>query len=277
MVQHIALMMTYNEADCIEEVMNEHTKYFDKILVLDGSNDGTEEILRSYPQVKYLIKDKDIIDKLPNHKIEDGARQFLLEKAQEMYGYEGWITLLHGDEVFYDNPVQVAEAAEREKADKVNWYVMNFFLHTSDMGKDLESNKSLQERVTWYCPGFLEIRQYRNKKGIYYNPVRGGKTLAEGVSWRIYSKFPVYKHYPFRSVAQMLRKKKQHDQTGFACTYRYLTDERSCFRDILPGFKVARKYDGSFHEFEMKRQGSLLWRWLRSGRYLPIRIGKIFD
>jgi len=276
-MQQIALMMTCNEADCIEEVMNEHTKYFDKILVLDGSNDGTEEIIRRYPQVKYLIKDKDIIDKLPNHKIEDGARQFLLEKAQEMYGYEGWITLLHGDEIFYDNPVLVAEAAEKGKADKVNWYAMNFFLHTSDMGRDLESIKSVQERVTWYCPGFLEIRQYRNKKGIYYNPVRGGKTLAEGVGWRIYSKFPVYKHYPFRSVAQMLRKKKQHDLTGFACTYREVTDERSCFRDILPGFKVARKFDGSFHEFEMKQQGSLLWRWLRSGRYLPIRIGKIFD
>lgn len=276
MVQQIALMMTYNEADCIEEVMNEHTKYFDKILVLDGSNDGTEEILRRYPQVKYLIKDKDIIDKLPNHKIEDGARQFLLEKAQERYGYDGWITLLHGDEIFYDNPVQVAEAAEREKADKVNWYVMNFFLHTSDRGKNLEVIKSVQERVTWYCPGFLEIRQYRNKKGIYYNPVRGGKTLAEGVGLRIYSKFPVYKHYPFRSVSQMLRKKKQHDETGFACTYRDLTDESSCFRDILPGFKVARKFDGSFHEFEMDKQGPLWWRWLRSYRYLPIKIGNPF-
>lgn len=278
MVQHIALMMTCNEADCIEEVMNEHTKYFDKILVLDGSDDGTEEIIRSYPQVKYLIKDRDLIDKLPNHKIEDGARQFLLEKAQEMYGYEGWITLLHGDEIFYDNPVQVAEAAEKEKAEKVNWYVMNFFLHTSDMGKDLESIKSIQERVTWYCPGFLEIRQYRNKKGIYYNLGRGGKVLAEGVSWRIYTKFPVYKHYPFRLVSQMLKKKKKYDETGtsFSRIYKDIEDAKGCFRNILGDFKVARKFDGSFHEFEMKNQGPLWWRWLRSYRYLPVRIGNPF-
>jgi hypothetical protein len=153
--------MTCNEEDCIEEVMREHAKYFDAILVLDGSTDRTEEIIRSFPQVKYFLKDKDILDKLPNRKFEDGARQFLLEKAQEMYGYEGWFTLLHGDEIFHDNPIEMAERAEKEGAEKINWYAMNFFLHTSDREKDLEAIKSVQERVTWYCPGFLEIRSFR--------------------------------------------------------------------------------------------------------------------
>ena len=107
-MQQIGLMMTCNEEDCIREVMDNHVKYFDKILVLDGSSDKTEEILRSYPQVKYFLKDKDIIDKLPNKKFEDCARQFLIDKAQEMYGYDGWFTLLHGDEIWYDNPVEMA-------------------------------------------------------------------------------------------------------------------------------------------------------------------------
>ena len=56
-MQHLGLMMTCNEEDCIEEVMNEHTKYFDKILVIDGSTDKTEKIIRSFDAVKFFMKD----------------------------------------------------------------------------------------------------------------------------------------------------------------------------------------------------------------------------
>lgn len=273
-MQHIGLLMTCNEEDCIEEVMNEHTRYFDNILVLDGSSDRTEEIIRSYDAVKYFLKDSEIIDQLPNKKFEDGARQFILARAQEMFGYDGWFTLLHGDEIFHDNPVEMAERADKEGAEKINWYAMNFFLHTSDKGRDLDAIKSVQERVTWYCPGFLEIRSFKNKKGIYYDLGRKHMVLPHGIGWRIFRHFPVYKHYPYRSVKQIFLKKQQSLRVGFnRTTYRDLAAEADCFRDILPGYKVARQFDGSFHEFEVKDQGSLLARWLRAHRYMPCRIG----
>ncbi|MBU0501855.1 MAG: hypothetical protein KJ811_01240 [Candidatus Margulisbacteria bacterium] len=272
-MQNIGLLMTCNEEDCIEEVMNEHIKYFDKILVLDGSSDKTEEIIRSCSAVKYFLKDSEIIDKLPNRKFEDGARQFLLQKAQELYGYDGWFTLLHGDEIFHDSPIEMTKRAEKEGAEKINWYVMNFFLHTSDQTKDLGSIKSVQERVTWYCPGFLEIRSFKNKKGLYYELGRRHCVTPYGIGWHMFSKYPVYKHYPHRSVAQMLKKKEQHQQTGFAITYRGIEDEASCFFDLLPNYKVARQFDGSFHEFEVDQQGSIAARWLRAHRYIPCKIG----
>jgi glycosyltransferase involved in cell wall biosynthesis len=272
-MQNIGLLMTCNEEDCIEEVMNEHTKYFDTILVLDGSGDRTEEIVRSYDAVKYFLKDAEIIDKLPGRKFEDGARQFLLEKAQAMYGTEGWFTLLHGDEIFHDDPVAMAEAAEKEGAEKINWYVMNFFLHTSDKGRDLEKIKSVQERVTWYCPGFMEIRSFKNKPGIYYNLGDRHKVMPYGIGWKMYRHYPVYKHYPFRSVKQVMKKKQDHDQTGFSVSYRDIKKEDECFQEMLPDFKIARRFDGSFHEFEVKNQGSILRRWLRAHRYMPCRIG----
>jgi len=271
-MQNIGLLMTCNEEDCIEEVMNEHVKYFDKILVLDGSGDKTEEIIRSYSQVKYFLKDKEILDKLPNQKVKDGAREFLLEKAQAMYGYDGWFTLLHGDEIFHSNPIKMAEKAEREKAEKINWYAMNFFLHTSDKGKDLESIKSVQERVSWYCPGFLEIRSFKNKKGLYYDLARHACVTPHGIGWHMFSKFPVYKHYPYRSISQMMKKKCQHEATGFTVTYRGV-NEAYLFKDILPGYKIARQFDGSFHEFEVDKQGSIATRWLRAHKYMPCRIG----
>ena len=189
-----------------------------------------------------------------------------------MYGYEGWFTLLHGDEIFHDNPVEMAERAQREGAEKINWYAMNFFLHTSDKGENLDTINSVQERVTWYCPGFLEIRSFKNKRGIYYNLGDRHKVLPYGISWHMFSKYPVYKHYPYRSVSQMMRKKHQHAQTGFSVTYRGV-DEAGIFKDILPGYKIARKFDGSFHEFEVNQQGSILARWIRAHRYIPCRVG----
>lgn len=272
-MEHIGLLMTCNEEDCIEEVMSEHVKYFDKILVLDGSSDRTEEIIRSFDAVKYFLKEKEIIDQLPDRQFCDGARQFILAKAQEMYGHDNWITLLHGDEIFHDDPVKMAEEAEKAGAEKINWYAMNFFLHTSDRGRDLEAIKLVQERVLWYCPGFLEIRSFRNGPDVRYPLGQKYNVLPQGIGWRIYKHFPVYKHYPYRSVRQILSKKKQNEASKFSITWREI-DEASCFKDILPGYKVARKFDGSFHEFEIRNQGSLFARWLRAHRYIPVRIGR---
>jgi len=268
MVQNIGLMLTRNEEDVIDEVMAVNKKYFDKILVLDGSDDRTEEIVRSYDCVKYFLKDKEIQDRLPNRKFEDGARQFLLEKAQELYPVEGWFTLLHGDEIWHDDPNWVASEAEKARAEKVNWYVMNFFLHPSDKERDLEAIKSVQERVHWYCPGYLEIRQFRNKPGIYYDLGQRNNTLPHGIGWQIYKHFPVYKHYPYRSVSQMMKKKEQHQQSGFSVSYQKLQSADDCFVEILPNYKQARRFDGSFHEFELAKQGSLLSRWLRGHKFI---------
>jgi len=266
-VQNIGLMQTHNEEDVIEEVMNVNRRYFDKILVLDGSSDRTEEIVRSYDCVKYFLKDRDILDKLPNRKFEDGARQFLLSKAQEMYPIEGWFTLLHGDEIWHDDPNWVAEQAEAARAEKVNWYVMNFFLHTSDKGRDLEEVRSVQERILWYCPGYLEIRSFRNKRGLAYDLSQRNNVFPKGIGWQIYKHFPVYKHYPYRSVGQIMRKKEQNARTRFSDSYSRFNSPDDCFVDILPNYKIARRYEGSFHEFEIKNQGSLLRRWLRGHKY----------
>jgi hypothetical protein len=126
----------------------------------------------------------------------------------------------------------------------------------------------VQERVRWYCPGFLEIRSFKNKPGISYELGQKYKVFPQGISWRIYKHFPIYKHYPFRSANQIMKKKRSHQDTGFNKTYERFNGPDNCFMDILPGYKVARKYDGGFHEFEIKNQGSLLGRWLRSRKYI---------
>jgi hypothetical protein len=65
-----------------------------------------------------------------------------------------------------------------------------------------------------------------------------------------------------------MKKKAQHIASGFSESYDRFQDVDRCFVERLPNFKVAREYDGSFHEFEIKNQGSLLRRWLRGHKYI---------
>jgi glycosyltransferase involved in cell wall biosynthesis len=250
-LQNIGIMMTCNEGDIIEEVMKENTKYFDKIFVLDGSTDKTPEIIRSFDAVKYFITDKDL--NYPG-RVTDGARQFLIDKAQEMYGAEGWFTLLHGDEIFYDNPIKIAEMAEKAGAEKVNWQPHNFFLHTSDMNKDFSAIKSVQDRVTWYSPAeCVEIRQYRNKPGIQYDIYRYNWILPKGIGLKTILYFPNYKHYVYRSAEMMMKRYEEGLKRGFfGQTHREPLTFEKCFREKLN--RINRKWDGSFHEFEMDQQ-----------------------
>lgn len=57
---NIGLLLTYNEADIIEEMMEHNRGMIDTIFVLDGSDDGTDRILASYPEVELILKDGDV-------------------------------------------------------------------------------------------------------------------------------------------------------------------------------------------------------------------------
>lgn len=256
-MQNIGLMMTRNEGDCVEEVMREYSKYFDKILVLDGSTDNTPEIIQSFKNVVYFAKDQDV---LPGIKIRDGARQVLLEKAQSLFGYDGWFTLLHGDEIFHDDPNKVLTLPENKKVDRMHWYSMQFFLHQSQKNSYQYQPGSMQKNILWYCPGFIEIRQFRNKKGIAYQLQEHTRLFPHGLNHRINNRFPVFKHYPYRSAEQINHKTVQTNTSHFGGAYSQ-TIQENVFLEKLPTYKQVRQYDGSFHEFEMKNQKPL---WLRA-------------
>ncbi len=265
-IQNIGIMMTYNEVDIITEVMDGVSKYFDKVFVLDGSNDGTTEIIQSYPCVVYLIHDKDLY---PKRKIHDGVRQFLLEKAQEMYPIEGWFTLLHGDEIFVDDPNKIAEKAEKSGAEIVNWHPLNFFLHTSEKGKVIDLSKPIQDQVLHYSPGGLEVRQFKNKKNIYYNINKTGRVHPYGIKEKPLLDYPILKHYVIRGPQQFENKEKLWT--------KHIKDEqgqKKIFYDQINRFsKQVRVYDGSFNEFEPSNRPSFFIQYLNWHKYRKVDWG----
>ncbi|OGI05964.1 MAG: hypothetical protein A2Y40_04250 [Candidatus Margulisbacteria bacterium GWF2_35_9] len=270
-MNNIGLMMTYNEEDIIEEVMEANKKYFDVILVLDGSTDKTPEIIRSYNNVKYFLNEQDIF---PKRKIYDGARQFLLEKAQELYGYEGWFTLLHGDEIMVDNPNDIIQRADQKGVERVNWHALNFFLHRSQKDS-YDPNKPIQEQVIYFQPGGIEIRQFKNKKGIYYNLNQMGNVVPHGVKQSTLLDYPIFKHYVHRSLKQVMNR----PSTGFAknktenIKNQDIDFDKVFLEKLDPKKKQIRIYDGSFHELEPGSRPSFFNQWLAWRHYRPIDWG----
>ncbi|MGC6366978.1 MAG: glycosyltransferase [Candidatus Marinamargulisbacteria bacterium] len=266
-IQNIGLLMTYNEIDIIREVMDNNLKYFDKILVLDGSNDGTTEIIRSYKNVVYLIHDDEIV---PKRKISDGMRQFLLEKAQELFPIEGWFTILHGDEILVDNPNEIALRAEKAGAEKVNWHALNFFLHTSEKGKKIHLDQKIQDQVKHYTPGGLEIRQFKNKPNIHYDITRTGCVFPYGIKPKILLDYPIFKHYVIRGPQQF----KNKDGTWSTKITRNEHNEPDIYFDQINHFgKQVRIYDGSFHEFEPENRPPFIIQYLNWHKYRTVDWG----
>lgn len=234
---------------------NRHT--VDTIFVLDGSDDGTDEILKQYKEVELVLKDRDV----SSSHIRDYHRQVLLEAAHERYGVGHWFTLMHGDEIFYDDPRKIAEQADRQGASRVNWAAMQFFMHTSD--EPLDTTKPVQERLRYYSPFWLEVRQFKSSARTHYKDGVHGKVIPEGVGWRPFSKVPIYKHYSYRTPEQMQRRLEAIAQRGFSGAKQDATIYRKTFSSE---YKEARKFTGDFGEFEMNRQGNLLtmlYKWKR--------------
>ena len=270
---NIGLMMTYNEADIIQEVMDANERYFDIIYVLDGSDDGTDDILRKYKNVKYILKDQQLF---PKRKVSDGARQFLLEKAQEEYGCnEGWFTLLHGDEIFVDDPNIIAERADKKKSEIINWHVLNFFWSINQKDQGIDPKKPLTEQMKYYHPGGLEVRQFKNKPNIFYNLNQIYRVLPYGLKLKPYLDYPILKHYPVRSYIQ----KEKKPITGVQArrdnpAVQHEKHQGDIFVESLDSaFKQVRCYEGSFEEFEPGHRPAFFWQWLSWHKYKPVDPG----
>lgn len=257
---NIGLLLTYNEADVIAEVMDANRQAVDAIFALDGSDDGTDRILSGYPEVELVLRDEDVA---PNG-VRDHHRQVLLEAARERYGPGHWYTLMHGDEIFHDDPRAVIAAADALRAHKVNWAVMQFFLHPDEPAPD--PTDPVQERIRWYSPFWVEVRQFRDRPGVRYRPGEHGRVVPHGVGWWPYLKMPILKHYPYRTPAQAARRRAAAADRGFSGT---AADARpDADRPTYgPTYRVARRFDGDFGELELDRQGNLLAMLLRWRRW----------
>jgi glycosyltransferase involved in cell wall biosynthesis len=271
---NIGLLLTYNEADVLPQMLESVHPEIDVIYALDGSSDQTPEILKANSLVHNVLFDKEIA---PNQQIKDYHRQTLLDLARVEHGYGHWYTLLHADEFFHDSPRKIIQQAELERAGFVNWMSMQFFLHLNDQGlydqagQPLEPN--VQQRMTWYSPFWIEVRQFLDVPQfpfgqVAYRQGEHARTIPRGVGWKPLSKMPILKHYSYRSPAQMNAKYQNQgmSQANWQGTNYFRRTAEPVYRFA---YQLENSHSPDFAEFEMRRQKSLLHTFLKFKRLIP--------
>ncbi len=221
----LGIMLIRNENDILMEVLREHVRHCDHIFILDGATEDPETsraICKSFPAVSYFLESE--LPALYSRPIRDGARQFLLDQARRAYGENrGWFVLLHGDEIFVDSPQDIISSYD-PFADCLAVDSLLYFLHRDQKPFVWDDNKPLAEQIRWYAgPGWPEIRMFRNRTGVGYEPAQHSNLLPRGISSAFKTNFKL-KHYPYRSPkSQAARATDRTQITGFSPgTYRHV-------------------------------------------------------
>jgi hypothetical protein len=263
---NIGLLMTYNEADVLPQMLESIQGQVDVIYALDGSSDQTTEILQAHPLVHTVLRDEMVS---PNKKVGCFHRQHLLNLAREEHGYGHWYTLLHADEFFHDSPRKIIELAQAQKAGFVNWMSMQFFLHHQDQGlydtNGQPLNNNIQHRIAWYSPFWIEVRQFLDVPQFPWQKVayREGqylRTKPHFTRWKPFSKMPILKHYTYRSPHQVTAKRLN---PGMSAAQLHQTAFQTTAQSIYAkAIKLENPMQPVFDGFEMQEQKSLLHTFL---------------
>ena len=262
-MNHVAMLRIGNEIDFIEELMNLHIQHFDTIYLLEDSDDGTSEVVKSYPQVIYsktieeLSKEIGIADNIPN---KEWVRQIVLEQIIKDWGEGTWITFLHGDEILYYCPIQLAQLGEALGWKATVWEPMHFFLHSSQRAswESEWANKPILERLQWYCPGSsqtewpgFEVKQIRATSDLKYVIGEKFKYYPTGVEDSTNPPpYPLYLHLGYRNPQQTMERVRKNFIKGFQPMHRGLLSTGP-FVDCLDGIDEVRKFTGDFEEREL--------------------------
>ena len=215
-------MIIRNENDILSEVLNEHLKYCDHIFILDGTDENPElskSICTGCKNTTYYT-DNDLPSNYPR-PIRDGCRQFLLDKIRNKFGFNNWIAILHGDELFVDDPRAIIKKYDRY-FEALTLDTLLYFIHKEQLPFKLDPSRSFQEQIYWYVgPGWPEARLFKNKKNSNYKDISQlGKVIPEGLNINYKTTFKI-KHYTFRNPEQQSNRAKDRVITNKWSTLHY--------------------------------------------------------
>ncbi len=202
----IGLMIIRDEEDMLAEALRNHARFCQTIFVLDGTTgDGqrtSQAICESVPQVLEYWQDHETGYTVP---LRDGARQFLLDRARERFGCAWWYAILHGDEIWGEDPRPYLERGTfNHNAVMVDLY--HFFPHTSDRHTwRYAQGDSIEDVCTWYMlPPIPENRLFWDSGAHAYEVGRHSLTIPVGLESS--PSHLVVKQYNYRTPEQAHRR-----------------------------------------------------------------------
>ena len=247
----IGLLMIRDEADILEASLDAACRWFDRILVLDGTTDPearrrTDEILAARPEVVFVARDDD----LPGTHTRDGARQHLLTEARRRYGVDNWIGVLHADECIDQDPRPLLAARHPAVDPSIRVRLAHAFLHTRDEPRWSElADLPVRERVRhamW--PGVPESRFFFDTGHRDYEVGRHAKVIPRSFRAGPLVDGYVIVQYNERSPAQAIARARQRAADGWQVGHyaRFLGDDPVVFTDSLdqPDAPFAPEFAG---------------------------------
>ena len=209
----IGLMMIRNEHDVLAEALRNHSCFCRAIYVLDGSRGeaqiATREICERFPKVEGYWHDDETGYEQP---LRDGARQLLLERAREAHGLNNWFALLHGDELWGEDPRPKLEIPDRPCAVLTQLY--HFFPHSSDRDSwSFPGNGAIEATARWYMmPPGKEHRLFFDTGEHNYEVTQHSRTIPPGIPE---TTLPIaIKHYSYRTPEQAYQRARERKDSG---------------------------------------------------------------
>ena len=196
----VGLLLIRDENDILADTLQWNAQHVDCFYVLDGSEDykTAEGICMGSRKCAGYWRDVECpYDGPPT----DGWRQFLYAKATEDNGYDNWFLLLHGDELWVNEP----DAALAEVPDADGFEFRLPFAIPRGWDHGLSAYDQLRE---FFFPGWPEFRMFKGGEEVYYLPGQHFLTRPLGLKHVVRLDWPIL-HYPYRSPeSQRLRASK---------------------------------------------------------------------
>ena len=177
MDKQCGILIMRDENDILEEYLTKIVNYYDKILVLDGSDDDEgRTICSKFPEVIYYVKETEVDlseHKQTGKKVTNSIRSILWEKAKELIDEKKWVAVLHPDEFPDSSPLELFEKIDAEDRNVTAITINNrhFFLHTSQKENwNFEPGQTIEDKLEWcMMPGWPEDRYFRFDKTFKWN------------------------------------------------------------------------------------------------------------
>lgn len=252
----IGLLVIKDEADFLPEVLAWAAPLCDAIYGLLGDEPSRAVALECGKLAGYVM-DSDV----KAAPFKDHHRQVLLEMAQRDFPPTtagGWFLILHGDEIWEDDPRVAALVSENmtQREGEPAWDTIvcdmaQFYLHPQG-----------GEWVAW--PPYKEQRMFRNVAGLNYPFGQNYKITPVGISGRHYGNyFPLVRHHAYRNPDQAWRMAySQH--IHLRCrqmAHDWILERRSCLTEAQPNT------DQPLIPWEQAKQDAEL---RRRANYLPL-------
>jgi hypothetical protein len=211
MNKQMGLLIMRDENDILEEYLSRIICFYDKILVLDGSEDDQgSEICSKFPEVIFYEKDKNVIEGISN----DSIRGFLWNQAKSLVDDKEWVAVLHPDEFPIGDPLIMLD--QYPDATSIIIRNLHFFLHTSQRDTwSFNQGDLIESKMKWYmAPGCLEYRYFRFNKNYIYNNQHRLVIPPDALSNSCVTDF-THKQFSYRSKDQVLKRAQTRWDSGW--------------------------------------------------------------